>query len=77
MTVIAVINCVCACVSLSAEDDNFPRGAGGGGGGVPNNYLIWVFRFGLSENILFQASLDLLGISIISCLHTERKAVYF
>ena len=49
MTVIAVINCVCACVILSAEDDNFPRGAGewgvwcvcvGGGGG----YLL-LFEF--------------------------------
>ena len=64
---------MCACVILSAEDDNFPRGAGVcvcvGGGGV-----------GLSENTLFQASLDLLGINIrsfLSCLYTERKVVYF
>ena len=32
---------MCACVILSAEDDNFPRGAGGGGGGV---YLL-LFEF--------------------------------
>ena len=43
MTNIPAINCVCACVILSAEDDNFPRGAGEGGGGgrgVPNECLI-------------------------------------
>ena len=37
--IIPVINCVCACVRTSPEDDNFPRGGagrgeGGGGGGV-------------------------------------------
>ena len=44
---------------------------GGGGGGVPT--FIRVFGFGLSENTLFQASLDLLGNNILlflSCLHT-------
>ena len=45
-TVIAVINCVCACVILSAEDDNFPRGAGrGGGGGGGGTYFYLSFWF--------------------------------
>ena len=29
MTIIPVINCMCACVRTSAEDDNFPREGGG------------------------------------------------
>ena len=37
MTIIPVINSVCACIRMSAEDDNFPRE---GEGCVPNDYLM-------------------------------------
>ena len=61
-----VINRVCACVKTSAEDDNFPRE---GEGCV---YLIILFNLsfclGLSDIILFQVILGLLGMSIRSKL---------
>ena len=57
---------------MSAADNNFPKGGGGGGGVVPNDCLRVLVLVCQRINALFQAILDLLGISIrsfLSCLH--------
>ena len=58
-----VINSMCACVRTSAEDGNFPRE----GRGCVYPMILFYLRvlcFSLSEKILFEVLLGLLGITL-------------
>ena len=69
MNIIIVIDPVCACARMFAEDDDFQRE--GGGMCVPIHFIWEVLSFGLSDITLFQVSLGLLDISFWSIMYAD------